>query len=275
MFRFQDNLPEVYINESRDFQILARLSDVLFSGIKYDVDSMINILDATLAKDRMLQLMCTKIGFFPKIEIDSQVLKYIIASFPYIIKNKGTELGIRYAVNAILKAENNPDAIGEPLVFIVNEEGDNGRDPYTVYIYTTIKLYNQAALREVLRYVLPAGYAYKLLIYRNVFDGYNNPDILSQSDRVNSLLVNPTYAAQIRTSYDNPADLVKDENAYQKQLADKFIGAFDTTEIATSLSPAIEVGDNAENIRVPENLNNIDSGSDLDLENIINEIEGN
>ena len=42
------------MNESRDFQILARLSDVLFSGIKYDIDSMINILDATLAKDRML-----------------------------------------------------------------------------------------------------------------------------------------------------------------------------------------------------------------------------
>ena len=138
MFRFQDNLPEVYINESRDFQLLARLSDVLFSGIKYDIDSMVNVLDATLAKDRMLQLMCTKIGFFPRVDIDSQVLKYIIASFPFIIKNKGNIIGIQAAVNAILKAENNPDAIGEPRVIVINRQEESGRDPYTIYIYTTI-----------------------------------------------------------------------------------------------------------------------------------------
>ena len=139
--------------------------------------------------------MCTKVGFFPKIEIDSQVLKYIIASFPYIIKNKGSELGIRYAVNAILKAENNPDAIGEPLIYIINEERDLNRDPYTVYIYTTISLYNKSALKELLRYVLPAGYAYKLLSYSMILDGHDNPDIISQIDRINALKVNPTYAA--------------------------------------------------------------------------------
>ena len=54
MFRFQDNIPDVYINESRDFQILSRLSDILFSGLKYDIDSMVNILDASLVKDRVL-----------------------------------------------------------------------------------------------------------------------------------------------------------------------------------------------------------------------------
>ena len=241
MFRFQDNLPEVYINESRDFQILARLSDVLFSGIKYDIDSMINVLDATLAKDRMLQLMCTKIGFFPNIDIDSQVLKHIIASFPYIIKNKGNELGIRYAVNAILKAENNPEAIGEPLIIIVNEKDELGRDPYTIYIYTTIQLYNQAALKELLRYVVPAGYTYKLLSYATLFDGYDNPDILTQTDHIRGFKVSQNYAAKIRTSVDNPSSLIEGAvSDYMRDLVNDLINAFDTTEISTSTSSSPE-----------------------------------
>lgn len=269
MFRFQDNLPEVYINESRDFQILARLSDVLFSGIKYDIDSMVNVLDATLAKDRMLQLMCTKIGFFPNIEIDSQVLKYIIASFPYIIKNKGNELGIKYAVNAILKAENNPEAVGEPLVIIVNEEGEQGRDSYTIYIYTTIQLYNQAALQELLRYVVPAGYAYKLLSYTSLLDGYDNPDILSQTDYINTFKVNQNYAAQIRTSADDPSSLLSDEDIsdYMKDLANELVNAFDTTEISTSTS--IDPEDLAQKIAIFTQLSDISNGSSIDLDNYV------
>ena len=142
---------------------MARLSDVLFSGMKYDIDSMVNILDATLARDTMLELMCTKIGFFPRIHIDANVLKYIIASFPYMLKYKGTRLGIEWAVNAILKAENNPDAIGRPNIVITSDkvvDTTGVQAPYTVYIYTTIQIYNKAALKEVLRYVLPAGYNY-------------------------------------------------------------------------------------------------------------------
>lgn len=54
MFRIQDNVPEVYINESRDFQLISRLYDILFSGTKYDIDSMVNVLDATLIKDSMI-----------------------------------------------------------------------------------------------------------------------------------------------------------------------------------------------------------------------------
>lgn len=247
MFRVQDNVPEVYINESRDFQILARLSDVLFSGIKYDIDSMVNILDATLTKDRMLQLMCTKIGFFPKIEIDAQVLKYIIASFPFIIKNKGNVVGIESAVNAILKAENNPDAIGKPKVIIVNKEGDNNRDPYTVYIYTSIQIYNKPALKEILRYVLPAGYAYKILSYQTILDGYDNPDIVKQSDRINIIGVDPYLAASIRIPTDNYSG-----------LQNRFMNAFDTTEITTPATTSPPDGQEKINALLSNKISTVD-----------------
>ena len=62
--------------------------------------------------------MCSKIGFFPKVSIDANVLKYIIASFPHIIKHKGTRTGVEMAVNAILKAESNPLSVGKPYIVI-------------------------------------------------------------------------------------------------------------------------------------------------------------
>ena len=240
MFRFQDNIPEIYINESRDFQLLSRLSDILFSGVKYDVDSMVNILDATLAKDRMLQLMCTKVGFFPNIEIVNQVLKYIIASFPYIIKNKGNEAGIRAAINAILKAKNNPDAVGEPIIIITGSQVEDNRDPYTIYIYTTVSIYNNAALKEVLRYVVPAGYHYKILSYRSIMSGYDNPDIIQQSDIIRIAKVNPTYQAHIRTSdfKDEDTNVTGSSNKF---IDSSFVNAFDMTEISTSSNSLIEI----------------------------------
>jgi hypothetical protein len=32
---------------------------------------MVRILDATLIKDRMLDLLCTRVGFFSSVEIDA------------------------------------------------------------------------------------------------------------------------------------------------------------------------------------------------------------
>lgn len=239
MFRVQDNVPEIYINESRDFQLVSRLYDLLFSGVKYDIDTMVNVLDATLAKDSVLQLMCTKIGFFPRIEIDANVLKYIIASFPYIIKNKGSKLGIQYAVNAILKSENNPSSTGKPYIEIINklQQKDATLQEYTVYIYTTVSLFNRAALEEVLRYVLPIGSTYQILSYEKVFDGRDNPTMLAQQDTVTINKINPYFSSQIRNGYSvykyNDKDIVQtgvldgnNKPNINKQI-DHIIGAYD------------------------------------------------
>ena len=241
MFRVQDNVPEVYINESRDFQILARLSDVLFSGMKYDIDSMVNILDATLARDTMLELMCTKIGFFPRTHIDANVLKYIIASFPYILKYKGTRLGIEWAVNAILKAENNPDAIGRPNIVITDSKITDTTDvqaPYTVYIYTTIQIYNKAALKEVLRYVLPAGYNYQILSYYDINEGSAYKALFEHQDELRIIRTPVIKTSAIRTS-DTLVSLSEDgsidsENLRLTSFASQTANAFDTTQLVTS-----------------------------------------
>ena len=91
MFRLQEHMPDVYVNESRDFQVLCRLYDFLFNGIKFDIDSIININDAFKINERLLPLLAIKEGFFTDVQFDSKTLRYILKAFPYIIKYKGTK----------------------------------------------------------------------------------------------------------------------------------------------------------------------------------------
>ena len=148
MFRLQDNTPEVYVNNSRDFQLFCRVYDCLVNGVRFDINSMTNVLDAMTIKDNMLPLLCTKLGFFTKENIPNDVLRVILKSFPYAIKNKGSVRGIQYAVCAILKMEGTFEI---PEIIIDNDE-------YIVRIYTQVDIINKKPLKAYLEYIVPLGY---------------------------------------------------------------------------------------------------------------------
>lgn len=190
MFRVQRNVPEVYVNESRDFQLLSRLYDCWQGSVNYNVLSMVNSLEPTTALDRVLELLATRVGFFPRVHLDANILRYIIASFPYILKNKGTSTGIKEAVYAIMKAEVDPKATEEVVVTIDNHDRN-------VIIATQNNIYNKLALREVMRYVLPFGYTYSLVQYTSNPSPENK---LGINEEVNTEQVKTIESGAIQTS---------------------------------------------------------------------------
>lgn len=198
MFRVQRNVPEVYVNESRDFQLLSRLYDCWQGSVNYNVLSMVNALEPTTALDRVLELLATRVGFFPRVRLDANILRYIIASFPYILKNKGTSTGIREAVYAIMKAEVDPKATEEVVIKIDNYDRN-------VIIATQNDIYNKLALREVMRYVLPFGYTYSLVRYTSNPSPENK---ISINEEVNTEQVKTTESSAIQTSEADKANCV-------------------------------------------------------------------
>lgn len=151
MLRLQENVPQVYIKESRDFQLLIRLYDVLSQAVKFDVDTMVNVNDSFLIKEELLDLLCTKLGFFPKHNFDSNALRYILNTFPYLIKLKGSKKSINEAVNMLFRLEN----IFNNEVLIINNE-----EKGLIEIRSKQNLRNLKALEELMRYLLPIGYTY-------------------------------------------------------------------------------------------------------------------
>lgn len=164
MFRLQDNVPQVYVEQSRDFQLFCRLVDILQNSTKYDIDSIVNLLEPFLTNDRMLELLCTKIGFFPLHHYDANVLRHIISVFPFAVRNKGTAIGIASVVNAIIRAENltSSDSKREAIVEVAKDDSGG----ITINVYVSYDIENRRALDDVLRYILPVGCSMSYNIYK-------------------------------------------------------------------------------------------------------------
>lgn len=156
MFRFEDHMPEYWENESRDFQLLTRLQDLIFMGQRADIATIQNLNSSKKCKNSFLPLLAKKVGFFTDLDIEDEVLRSILSAFRLAVKHKGSKIGIFYAVTAILKAEK---SVGSPEIFI-DRNNDN-----TIEIFTPVKVVNEAALREFLKYIVPAGYAVNIYSY--------------------------------------------------------------------------------------------------------------
>lgn len=153
MFRTQNNVPDNYTSESRDFQLLSRLYDLTYNSLRYDIDSMINLNDPMKINDRFLNLLATKVGFITDKNIDVDLLRYILTSFLNTLKYKGSLNGVKQAITTILRFENKLDVTLE-----INYDVEFGM----LNIYTTEEIDNKDALDEYLKYILPAGCVYSL-----------------------------------------------------------------------------------------------------------------
>lgn len=104
IFRIENNVPDVYVNNSRDFQLLARLKTVLFAAIKHDINSTRFLSNTTYCRDSQLENLSTKLGFFHNTTLNSDVLRTILHAFPYLVRRKGTKQAIEQTINCFLKA---------------------------------------------------------------------------------------------------------------------------------------------------------------------------
>lgn len=240
LFRLQDNAPPYCIEQSRDFQLFCRIFDSITNSIRFDTKSMLSTLDASKSNDRMLELYATRVGFSSSVDIDANVLRYILAAFPYIIKNKGTKVGIEQCIYTILKAENSTEP---PFVDIINRVYDpdtdiyNDSESYIVNIYTPIRLFNEAALRELLKYIIPAGYKYNIILYNSTpaepLHQINTSDFITT-------IVGPRYivSSGIRGSNGIGSNYYPDVPKYNTDTITneekRLINAFDMTEIIGS-----------------------------------------
>lgn len=198
MFRFENNLPKCFVDESRDFQLMARLDDTIFMGQRADIATMTNINHPAKCKNIFLDLLAKKVGFFTREYLDDDILRAIIGAFQNTLKYKGTKKGIEMAVKTILKCEN---STGEPIVNIISSFDENtGLDHY-VQILTPIDLVHKVALKEFLKYILPFGYIYILRVYKEP-----EADLLTKitySNNVNVYKSSIYNLGTLRTATDN------------------------------------------------------------------------
>ena len=99
MFRVENNVPEVYVTQSRDFQLFSRLYDLVFQSSRFSIDSLEQVSDTMRCNDSLLPLIATKVGFFTESNFTTKSDRQVLAAFPYIIRYKGSLEGIHRVAN--------------------------------------------------------------------------------------------------------------------------------------------------------------------------------
>lgn len=151
MFRVQDNVPDVYIQESRDFQLLSRLYDLVFQSSRFSINTMEDLSDTAQCSENILPLLQTKLGFFKDTSTTNDVLRKVLTAYPYIIRYKGSEIGIELCMTLFNRITHNAIESWN----IVDSD---------IVVHLKRSIQDSELLRDLLSYILPVGSAVKFTI---------------------------------------------------------------------------------------------------------------
>lgn len=153
-FRLRDNVPDYYIENSRDFQLLCNLYDSVQLMTRYYIQSMSLITDTKNCPNRLLDLLGLKVGFQPKLHYPDEIQRVLTQAFPYIIRYKGSVQGVKFALNTYQRAVNLTSDynfnsnIGDFAKFSIESNQSLTIESTKVLPYMNI-------LNDLLRYILP------------------------------------------------------------------------------------------------------------------------
>ena len=181
IFRTQENVPHIYPNKSRDFQLLCRVKDYSLGATRHIIDTISTISSTSEISDRLLPLLANKLGLFNIKNIDNRTLRHLCLTFPSIIKWKGSKRGIEMAVNAWLQLY---IGITEQLGDLVINTNEN-----LIEIPVSNTNVSTKYLDLVFEYILPQSYSY---ILKQVKLVRYNTSIIADTDTYRAILIDST-----------------------------------------------------------------------------------
>ena len=145
MINIKNQLPNIYYDASRDFQILGHLYEVVLNYVKTNAD-MLYLLPNGIEEDtRATELLATTLGFKLRRNYDKEQLAALVSIFPRLLKIKGTKQAIELAGNALVKASGVPGAFTSEI------------EDHVLTIKIPIELSDITLFLDLLPYILPSG----------------------------------------------------------------------------------------------------------------------
>lgn len=157
MIESKNFVPQVYRN-SRDYQAILKLLDLIINAIKSDIDNYVSLINPDRCPDHMLPLLASYVGYDydPKESYDSNRL--IIKYYPYLIHNRGSETGITLATALSVNAIGGIDDIESLSMFHIEYQKEENK--INIYIYYPNHL---SKIRDLIEVVRPAGVRVELI----------------------------------------------------------------------------------------------------------------
>ena len=158
LFKLEENVPDIYVEMSRDFQLLCRVYDILVNSNIITQSKIRQQLNIDQIDDKLLKLLAGRLGFSSDNYIPTEVMRSILLQFPFMIKNKGTKVGIEQAIRSVIKQTSKVNSVYVSDITIATGE-----------IKVTVESDDASAvdmsyLSNVLKYVVPVGYTVNVAV---------------------------------------------------------------------------------------------------------------
>lgn len=163
MIKTKNLIPNVYYDESRDFQVLGRLFDIVANYTKTNIDIMMAPLYKNL-DNSLVSLLMNLVGFNSKHHYNNDNSIAICKSLNYLIKQKGTINSINNAVKILLNCQGIKLNYSD-IAYI--EKNEAGQKTYNIIIYIPDQLSDIILLEDLMEYILPAGWTYRFITTDN------------------------------------------------------------------------------------------------------------
>lgn len=155
MIKLQNLTPSVYYNQSRDFQYIGRLYDIVLNSVKTNADMIYTVPDCSQSGSKLIDLLSLTLGFQPKHKYSVKQLAAACSVFPLLLRKKGTIQSVYILGNALLYSEGITDT------FYCNLQTDDLNCSIELFVPETLSDIN--LLRDLLPYILPAGMTVSLI----------------------------------------------------------------------------------------------------------------
>lgn len=156
-------VPEIY-KDSRDFRVFLKLIDIIVNPIKYDIDNWTTLYDPLLCPDNFLPLLADLIGYRYDNNLSVLENRIIMHEFNSMIKNKGSEIGLKIAATLSMNAQLASDPSSKEYIHAVNQlqflEIWYDYDSAVISIYYPHDLNK---IRDLFKYVRPVGSFMRLI----------------------------------------------------------------------------------------------------------------
>lgn len=188
MIKLQEMTPEILYDQSRDFQFIGRLFDLVLNSVKTEADLLLNIPFSDNSSDELLSLLTLMFGLsLDKNKYTNKQLRAICSVTPILFKNKGSIMAVEILCRALMRAD---AVVGE--IMIIGPGSVLNSTPCHIDIYLPSKELHQEILLELLPYIVPAGVTFTIKQANSDFERVSDRVVMSSSigilrpDRVSS-----------------------------------------------------------------------------------------
>ena len=174
--------------------------------------------------------MQTKLGFFTEKEFNNVSLRYVLESFPSLVKKKGALKSFEESLNAFLKANN----ILSPITIYYSKESLTLYNRFTIPDHSLLIGINTgfedtSILDEIFKYIVPVGIGYYFYFYTQV--SAKTQQLIE--DKAELIFVSHNINSQLRSADQLSRGLENAQPYYSDSMENRLVGAVDTISLAT------------------------------------------